>query len=303
MAMRFRKSVSLGKGVRLNFGKSSMGVSFGGKHGGLSVNSNTGVRARTSLPGTGISFSENLSSGSKKKKASASAPSSSKSFVGEEIQQTPKKWWLILGIIFVIAGLVNIGDVEGAVLTLILGIALVTIWITKNKTAKNKNADLESTAPMSAVDEYQETSEQIVEPVKSELVTEIFKAAGVTYYEDNIMKLACRTDDWPKNSATLKKEGKLGKKIFRYTYINKPVKLIPEPTNEHDKNAVQIFVAGELVGYISADEAVHVKDILNNRKIKYISSLIAGGQYKIASENGLERFENNLSVSVKISYS
>lgn len=65
MGFRFRKSVKLGGGVKLNFGKRSAGVSFGGKHGGVSINSRSGVRARTSIPGTGISYTTRLSGGKK----------------------------------------------------------------------------------------------------------------------------------------------------------------------------------------------------------------------------------------------
>ena len=66
MGFRFRKSVKLGKGVKLNFGKKSVGVSFGGRHGGVSINSKSGARGRVSLPGTGISYSTKLSGGKKK---------------------------------------------------------------------------------------------------------------------------------------------------------------------------------------------------------------------------------------------
>lgn len=82
MGFRFRKSVKLGGGVKLNFGKRSAGVSFGGKHGGYSINSRSGVRARASIPGTGISYTTKLSGGKKsltssrrKTRASTASPS------------------------------------------------------------------------------------------------------------------------------------------------------------------------------------------------------------------------------------
>ena len=48
MGLRFRKSVKIAPGVKLNIGKKSVGVSVGGKHGGVSFNSKTGARARIS---------------------------------------------------------------------------------------------------------------------------------------------------------------------------------------------------------------------------------------------------------------
>ena len=56
MGLRFRKSIQLLPGVKLNIGKSSVGVSLGGKFGGISLNSKTGAHARASLPGTGLSY-------------------------------------------------------------------------------------------------------------------------------------------------------------------------------------------------------------------------------------------------------
>ncbi len=56
MGFRFRKSIKLGKGVRLNLGKKSVGLSFGGKGFRTSINSKRGITSTLSIPGTGISY-------------------------------------------------------------------------------------------------------------------------------------------------------------------------------------------------------------------------------------------------------
>lgn len=66
MSSRFRKSVSVMPGVKVNIGKKSVGVSVGGKFGGVSVNSKSGMSARVSAPGTGISYRTKLGSSSSK---------------------------------------------------------------------------------------------------------------------------------------------------------------------------------------------------------------------------------------------
>lgn len=66
MGLRFRKSIKLANGVKLNIGKKSVGISVGGKHGGVSYNTKSGTHARASLPGTGLSYTTKL--GGKKKK-------------------------------------------------------------------------------------------------------------------------------------------------------------------------------------------------------------------------------------------
>lgn len=62
MGVRFRKSISVAPGVRLNIGKKSVGVSVGNKYGGVSYNTRTGARARVSAPGTGLSYSTKIAS-------------------------------------------------------------------------------------------------------------------------------------------------------------------------------------------------------------------------------------------------
>ena len=58
MAMRFRKTVKLGRGLRLNIGKKSASISLGGKFGGITLSTKGKATKRASLPGTGISFIE-----------------------------------------------------------------------------------------------------------------------------------------------------------------------------------------------------------------------------------------------------
>lgn len=135
------------------------------------------------------------------------------------------------------------------------------------------------------------------------LKTELFSAVGVQYYLDNIGKLACKNPDWSITAKQAVSRGKAGEKIYRYYYINKPVKLIPEPKNPHDKNAVMVVIAGEKVGYISREDNVRVKSILKRCEVKYISGFIGGGAYKIASEDGtFARWEDDIRVRVKIGY-
>ena len=56
MGTRFRKSKQILPGVKLNVTKKGIGVSVGGKAGGISINSQGDVTKRASIPGTGISF-------------------------------------------------------------------------------------------------------------------------------------------------------------------------------------------------------------------------------------------------------
>lgn len=131
-----------------------------------------------------------------------------------------------------------------------------------------------------------------------ELHEEVFFAVGTHYYTENINKLACVNPDWKSRSNSL-----IGKPVYKYNFIHKPVKLILESQNPSDPNAVMVVIAGEKVGYISRDENLHVLSILQRGEIKYISAFISGGPYKVKSGNGdIFRDEKKISVKVKIGY-
>ena len=61
MGLRFRKSISLGKGARINLNKDSVGLSFGTRGARVSVNSKGRKTATVGLPGTGLSYTKNIS--------------------------------------------------------------------------------------------------------------------------------------------------------------------------------------------------------------------------------------------------
>ena len=73
MGFRFRKSVKIAPGIKLNLGKKSASVSFGGKGARYTVSSTGRKTASVGIPGTGISYSENVG-GSSSRKSSHSTP-------------------------------------------------------------------------------------------------------------------------------------------------------------------------------------------------------------------------------------
>lgn len=85
MGLRFRKTISLLPGVRLNISKSGLGISAGvpGLRG--SINTSGKVTGTASIPGTGVSYVKTKQLGSKKKKAEkAASKSKSAKAIGEK---------------------------------------------------------------------------------------------------------------------------------------------------------------------------------------------------------------------------
>ncbi len=62
MGFSFRKSIRLGKGMRLNIGMKSTSISMGGK--GYTYTSGTsGDRVTVGIPGSGLSYTKKISKG------------------------------------------------------------------------------------------------------------------------------------------------------------------------------------------------------------------------------------------------
>ena len=132
---------------------------------------------------------------------------------------------------------------------------------------------------------------------------ETFSVVGVDYCMTGIKKLAEANPDWKLPAKALAEQDKLMHKIFRYNFIHKPLELIPEPSNPHDKNALMVQINGQKVGYISREENVHVKKILKQRRILFTSAFISGGEYKVVSQNGdTVKNEQHIRITVKIRY-
>jgi hypothetical protein len=72
MGLRFRKSVNLGGGFRVNLSKSGVGYSFGGKGYRYTKKAGGGTRTTASIPGTGLSYVHDTS-GKKRNSAGGKA--------------------------------------------------------------------------------------------------------------------------------------------------------------------------------------------------------------------------------------
>jgi len=74
MGFRFRRSLKIGPGVRLDLGTKSAGFSFGTRGFHYSVNSARGARVTGSIPGTGLSYSTSLGEKHRRQAPGTAAP-------------------------------------------------------------------------------------------------------------------------------------------------------------------------------------------------------------------------------------
>ena len=67
MAFRFRRTLKIAPGLRLNFNKNSVGLSIGPRGAKYTINSSGRRTASVGLPGTGLSYSESVGGGKRSK--------------------------------------------------------------------------------------------------------------------------------------------------------------------------------------------------------------------------------------------
>ncbi|WP_297282103.1 DUF4236 domain-containing protein [uncultured Anaerococcus sp.] len=78
MGIRYRKSINLGKGFRVNMSKTGPGFSWGGKGYRITKTANGNIRGTAYIPGTGISYQKDFGNPHKKIKAPSKKQSTSK---------------------------------------------------------------------------------------------------------------------------------------------------------------------------------------------------------------------------------
>jgi len=114
MAMRFRRSVKIAPGVRLNVGKKSASVRVGGKGFGVTTGT-SGTRVSAGVPGTGLYATQKVGSPKRsapsRSTAQAGAPSVTHMTVQDAVRAaTPKEsgfdfpsWWLVCALLAALA--------------------------------------------------------------------------------------------------------------------------------------------------------------------------------------------------------
>lgn len=298
MGLKYRKSIKIAPGVKLNVGKKSAGISVGGKYGGVSVNSKTGVRTRTSLPGTGISYTSSpgkkasassRSSTSAKKTSSAKPPKERNSYVELVLciflgSLGVHKFYvgkIGLGILYLFTvGLFGIGWIVD-----IITIVVRIIKGTQTPAPASTQYDIPAVPQVDAP-----TIEQTVQdtPVQTEEIAyteKSYHVTGVQHYEDNLMRLATENYEYDYSKKELIDSCLIDENVYRYFFDPSKVELVPEPENPYDKNAIKVVIDGEHVGYIKAGSCSHLLKVLNEGRMHKIRCAISGGAYKRVNED------------------
>ena len=120
--------------------------------------------------------------------------------------------------------------------------------------------------------------------------TQCFEVMGVSHYVDKFFEaLSYENGDYDLSKKEIKEEFEDGDKIYRYEFSAKEAKLIPEPDNEYDPNAIRVEADGFTIGHIKKTETAKVKELLSAEDLYKIEIKISGGDYKLVSEDEDEK--------------
>lgn len=309
MGFRYRRSVKIG-GLRINFSKSGIGYSYGVKGLRYTKTAKGKDRVTASIPGTGISYVAE-SGGRRRRRAKTAQQSVPQT-------QAPTKHYKMPPVLALLAVACGIGFIvyyisqersvglsigSGIVMGGLSYLAICFLYgiiagAVNSVTGKEIVKAIEDD---SATQMHENSSVQAASDAETQ--SETFEVVGAFYCRTGIAKVMNPNPDWRKTCKTLVKEGKADSRIYRFYRTTKQAELAEETNNPHDPNAVMVKIDGEKVGYISAAEALHVKEILHQHVLMDATATITGGEYKtITPDAEMIKNQSGPFVTVNIHY-
>ena len=121
-----------------------------------------------------------------------------------------------------------------------------------------------------------------------------FAPVGLFAYTDNIISVMTENPYYNKSKNT-------DRRHYKYKFFEHECSLNPDPTNKHDKNAVQVMVDGKLIGYVPAEMCASVKGLLNRMAEPPVLKLM-GGEYRYFENGEWMTGKNDFRGEVTIKY-
>lgn len=300
MGFRFRKSFGAGP-FRVNLSKSGIGYSVGTKGIRYTKKAGGGTRTTASIPGTGVSYVQESGSSGKR------SASNQQNFHYQDPRQTQsntnikrkRKTYRIFFVFAVLYLFVLPTSARSSIAAVIINLAFIAGFayfgiknyrICKSQENYTASLDVDMAASPKRLSQnlepvFDNTPPVSSSPVQTSRVGKTHKVAGVSYYTENIMKLASENEDYNLTKRELVDEGLTDEKIWKYQFFPGETELIPEPDNPEDPNAIKVVVDGLKIGYIKAGSCSHVLKVLRENRCLGVDCEIYGGPYKIVYED------------------
>ncbi len=112
-----------------------------------------------------------------------------------------------------------------------------------------------------------------------------FRVAGTTYRIEALESILTENQEYRKKKSTLLEDYDDEDRVWRYLpHYSTDVKLVDEPDNPNDPNAIRVEVDGIHIGYIKKESTSQVRSLMKNPGAK-LSLETTGGQYKEICED------------------
>ena len=112
-----------------------------------------------------------------------------------------------------------------------------------------------------------------------------FKVSGTSFRKENFYDILSEDYFWDMTKGELVELGMIDEPIYKYENGGGEAKLIPEPDNQYDPDAIAVYVDDTHVGYVPSKKCAKVKRLLDSGTIVYAFAEIYGGPFKIIREN------------------
>lgn len=107
-----------------------------------------------------------------------------------------------------------------------------------------------------------------------------YKVAGVSFREKEIKTLLKENPNFSYTKKELVDAGLTDDPVYKYCCYPKTISILPEPTNEHDPNALKVIIDDIHVGYIPKENCDSIQKLMDADEIIGLSANIGGGEYK-----------------------
>ena len=145
-----------------------------------------------------------------------------------------------------------------------------------------------------------EPEKETTEKKREGTVKREFSVAGVSRHQDVFEKAGYLNDEYSLSVKRLEEEGLLYDDIPKYNFGTVDLRLELDPDNEVDPNAVKVFLNDEHVGFIPAEDAEYVHDMMEADRIADMDGRIVGGPLKRYDEIEEKMVKVDLTFGIRI---
>ena len=105
---------------------------------------------------------------------------------------------------------------------------------------------------------------------------------GEYYHAEAIESIGIPNPDYSLGKEAFLEKFSDGTTVYKYRFDIKTVELVPEPTNEADRNAIKIIMNGAHVGYVPRQSTDRVREHMESGRIEKIKGKMSLGPSKTA---------------------